>query len=353
MTNFLFLFFYPAIGTWLGVTQQGRITILTNFRESSSAAAIGARSRGAMVNAFLTAPDTSIQSIKEWVHHLLTADGDEGCKNVGGFSLICGTIRPKRGATGSGERVQLEPLAVISNRTQGAGGDNEAHWICSNPDQVHVLSNDLFESSHPWPKVMLGKDLMTQAVEKAIKEESSEHEMIEAFFGVLSHDTIPMIPGTQTYDTDLESLRHSVFIPAFDVHKESQQPTNTANGKQDEVDSDITHSPIPVPSGNGTTQSTIPPISMPSPIRNHEVHHICATPTNSDFPSDLHPPTGVPFDSPRVYGTQKQTIILVDRTGRLKYIERTLYNDKAEWVGGVENEDRDVVCEFQIEGWGA
>ncbi|RPB23520.1 DUF833-domain-containing protein [Terfezia boudieri ATCC MYA-4762] len=321
----------PERGTWLGVTQQGRITILTNFRESSTAAAIGTRSRGAMVNAFLTAPDTSIRSVKEWVHHLLTADGDEGCKNVGGFSLICGTIRPKRGATDNGERIQLEPLAVISNRMQKAGEANETHWICSKPDQVYALSNDPFESPRPWPKVMLGKDLMRQAVEKAIKEESSEDEMIEAFFGVLSHDTIPKIPGRQTYDTDLESLRHSVFIPAFDVHKESQQSS--------------------IPNENCATQSTTPPISIPPPIRNHEVHQICATPTNSDFPSDLHPPNGVPFDSPRVYGTQNQTIILVDRAGRLKYIERTLYNDKAEWVGGVENEDRDIVYEFQIEGW--
>lgn len=336
----------PERGTWLGVTQQGRITILTNFRESSSAAAIGTRSRGAMVNAFLTAPDTSIRSVKEWVHHLLTTDGDEGCKNVGGFSLICGTIRPKRGAT-ERERVQLEPLAVISNRTQQAGKDNEAHWICSSPDQVHVLSNDPFESPHPWPKVMLGKDLMSQAVEKTIKEEYSEDEMIETFFGVLSRNTTPVIPGKQTYDTDLESLRHSIFIPAFDVHKETSL---AADSKQDEEDSDITHSPILVPNRNGATHPATPPISIPSPIRNHEVHHICATP---DSPSDLHPPTGVPFDSPRVYGTQKQTIILVDRTGRLKYIERTLYDDKAEWVGGVENEDRDVVCEFQIEGWGA
>lgn len=296
-----------------------------------------------MVNAFLTAPDSSIRSVKDWVHHLLTADGDEGCKNVGGFSLICGTIRPKKGATDSEERVQLEPLAVIPNRMQTIGEDNEAHWICSNPNQVHVLSNDPFESPHPWPKVTLGKDLMTQAVEKAIEEESSEDEMVEVFFSILSHDTIPIIPGRQTYATDLESLRHSVFIPAFDIHEEGQQPSKTANGKQDEEDSDIAHSLVP--NGGGATQ---PQISILSPIRNH----ICAALTHSDFPSDLHPPAGIPFDSPRVYGTQKQTIILVDRTGRLKYIERTLYNSKAEWVGGVENADRDVVCEFQIQGWG-
>jgi len=305
-----------------------------------------------MVNAFLTAPETSVRSVKEWVHHLLTTDGVGGCKNVGGFSLICGTIRPKKVATDSGERVQLEPLAVISNRSQKTDAGNEAHWICGNPNQVHVLSNDPFESPHPWPKVTLGQDLLRQAVEKAIKEEYAEDEMVEAFFGVLSHNTIPIIPGRQTYDTDLESLTHSIFIPAFDVHKEGQQPSSAANSKQDEGDSDITHSPLPL-DGNGVPQSTIPPITIPSPVGNHEVHHICATPTNSDFPSDLHPPTGVPFDSPRVYGTQKQTIILIGRTGMLKYIERTLYNDKAEWVGGVENEDRDVVCEFQIEGWGA
>lgn len=339
--------FIHAVGTWLGVTRQGRITILTNFRESSSAAAIGARSRGAMVNAFLTAPDSSVRPLNEWVHHLLTADGEEGCKHVGGFSLICGTIRPQTGTTND-ERIQIEPLAVLSNRTGCNNEHNKIHWICDKPDQIHALSNDPFADPNPWPKVTLGKELLTTAITTAVDENLAEEHLVETLFGVLSHETIPTIVGRQTYDTDLESVRHSIFIPAFDVHQEGQ-PQNVPDSKEIVNDTDVIHSPATT-SGVDTLEK---PATIISTNGNATVQSICVTPTISHFTSDLQAPTGVPFDSPRVYGTQKQTVILVDRNGRLKYIERTLYNENAEWMDFVENKDRDVVCEFQIEGWGA
>ena len=48
------------------------------------------------------------------------------------------------------------------------------------------------------------------------------------------------------------------------------------------------------------------------------------------------------------YGTHKQTVILVDTEGQVEWIERTLYNEKAEQLSESE---QDVRFTFQIQGW--
>ena len=46
------------------------------------------------------------------------------------------------------------------------------------------------------------------------------------------------------------------------------------------------------------------------------------------------------------YGTQKQTVILVDRKGTATYVEKTLYDDH-----GRPTDDDVQQYEFEIEGW--
>jgi uncharacterized protein with NRDE domain len=48
------------------------------------------------------------------------------------------------------------------------------------------------------------------------------------------------------------------------------------------------------------------------------------------------------------YGTQKQTVILVNQNGSVKYVERTLYNQQGK---SIPQKERDKVFEFEIEGW--
>ena len=48
-----------------------------------------------------------------------------------------------------------------------------------------------------------------------------------------------------------------------------------------------------------------------------------------------------------VYGTQKQSIVLVDMKGHVKFVERTLYDDEAKFL----KDERDRSFEFGIEGW--
>ncbi|TKA39155.1 hypothetical protein B0A49_13227, partial [Cryomyces minteri] len=70
-------------GTWLGITKQGRVAVLTNFREEGQNPS-GVRSRGGIVNAFLTTPPDSQETTEQFAKRLVE---EEGVKDVGGFSL--------------------------------------------------------------------------------------------------------------------------------------------------------------------------------------------------------------------------------------------------------------------------
>src|SRR6266496_4647681 len=90
----------PSHGTWLGITRQGRIAVLTNYREECEQdAAAAAVSRGEITKEFLL----SEKDVEEWIQEVL----ESGVySTVGGFSLMCGIFR--KGGRG---------FAVVSNRS--------------------------------------------------------------------------------------------------------------------------------------------------------------------------------------------------------------------------------------------
>lgn len=281
----------PERGTWLGITRTGRLAVLTNYREPTSLAALAEKSRGAMVTSFLTSTTTD-SSTSEWLHSL-HATGD--LHGVGGFSLLCGILRPKNIALGT-----LQPLAVISNRTPAGddGVESGATWIAGEKGETWGLSNSLF--CEPWPKVKKGEEMLAEAVDTAVKEGKNEDELLGSLFGVLSFDTLPNLDRDNvSYHTQMESLRHSIYIPAFPACHE----------KVDAHPADIISTIDGVPAvANVQTQ----------------------------------------WWRDRKYGTQTQTILLVGRDGRVKFVERTLFDDQA---NPLKKEDMDVVTEFMIEGW--
>jgi uncharacterized protein with NRDE domain len=61
-------------------------------------------------------------------------------------------------------------------------------------------------------------------------------------------------------------------------------------------------------------------------------------------------PTGTAVANPTggVYGTQKQSVILVDKEGRVTFFERTLYDQLGKPIAKGEG---DRQFEFDIEGW--
>jgi len=279
-----------------------------------------------MVTSFLTSHDDLNGSTEAWLHRLL-ADGK--MEGVGGFSLLCGTLRPSS-STG-GPKANLEKLAVISNRTAAGdeGVESGAHWVAGTKGETHGLSNSLFDD--PWPKVVIGRNLLTETIEKSVGK--PEDELLEDLFAILSHDTMPITRGKPN-EEQLEALQHSIFIPAFETSPETPE----ANGHLESVAEEVASTRPTCLGANGASPAESNDVK--SALDNvSKVEHYCATPDEEEHRWS-HPE--------RLYGTHKQTVILLNKSGKIKYVERTLYDNDAQ---PVDKKDRDTVCELDIEGW--
>ena len=269
-------------GTWLGMTKHGRIAILTNFREES--VEIEAKSRGALVNAFLTQPADSPQSTEDFIKNLVHGKGLEG---VGGLSLVCGKIG--------------EPLAVISNRSSNA---EDVAWIAKNKGETVGLSNAAF-ADRSWRKVLRGEELLASAIKKNLDDMAPRAALVDDLFELLSEDTLPKKQDGIGWETYVKELRHSILIPPIggdgaDHLSAEELATATSKLKVGEPAKQVSE-------GNGQSG---------------------------------------------VYGTQKQTVVIVDNFGCVIFVERTLYDQNGRSTAGSSVRDRQQRYDFFIEGWG-
>lgn len=270
-----------AQGTWLGITKQGRIALLTNFREEEQTAADGARSRGEIAKAYLTTPSGSTETPEMFVERLL----EEGVQGVGGFSLLFGQLHEPH----TGKR--RARLGIVSNRTPDVHGIS---WVAGEDEagstlgQACSLSNTAY-GDRKWPKVVDGEESLQEAVDWSIRHQTTEAELIDKCFEVLSIDTLPKPRPDEQFEVFIRQLRNSIFIPAIGSPETTRMPA-------DDVASADTNKPIE--SGVGT------------------------------------------------YGTQKQTVLLVGQDGQATFIERTLYDDDAQ---PTDADTRDRRYDFQID----
>ena len=110
-----------AMGTWLGITKNGRLCMVTNFRDLRNIKS-NAPSRGKLVTDFLLGKSPGEEYLKKV---------ESWAAQYNGFSLIAGTI---------------DSLYYFSNYREGV--------ILLNSG-IFGLSNHLLET--PWPKVEKGK----------------------------------------------------------------------------------------------------------------------------------------------------------------------------------------------------
>lgn len=269
-------------GTWLGITKQGRLAVLTNFREDGPINP-EAISRGAIVNMFLTQDVEHIDSTDEFIPKLM----DGGClTGVGGFSLVCGKV---------GER-----LAVVSNRTSREGGPI---WILRERGETVGLSNAAF-ADDSWPKVTRGKRLLSEAIERDLVQKNSKVAFIEILFEILNDDTLPRNKlGSNNWESQVQELRNSIFIPA--------------------VGGEATEEQVPTDIGAGKSTRTL--------------HDGNALPLSKEQG----------YEYIGQYGTQKQTVVLVDLEGHVTFQEETLYGAN----GTHSKNNRDKSFDFNIDGW--
>ncbi|OMP81898.1 hypothetical protein BK809_0006207 [Diplodia seriata] len=285
----------PVHGTWLGITRQGRIAVLTNFREDDAAAVIqDERSRGAIPIAWLKTPPASDETTADFAQRLV----DEGTlKHVGGFSMLYGRLQdvvkkqqrdPAATTNGNGPSHDKGGLAVVSNRTPDVKG---LIWLAGEPGATHALSNSHY-GDKSWPKIVQGEAGLRAAVDADAAGDEPQDALLERLFAVLSADTMPRQRNGEEWETYLGQLRNSIFIPGIGHDAEMTQKPADA-----------------VAAATG-------------------VEAVSAT-------------SGI-------YGTQKQTVILVDREGKVTFVERTLYDEEGKPVKGGEEDRR---FDFQIEGW--
>ncbi|KAL1840503.1 hypothetical protein VTJ49DRAFT_416 [Mycothermus thermophilus] len=288
-------------GTWMGITKGGNFAVLTNYREINTHDAAhpvrGVRSRGGMVTAWLRADPS--ESTADFVHRLLH---DGSVKGVGGFSLVCGKLRRTPGP----ER-NIEPLAIISNRWDHP---DEVPWICSQRGASVGLSNATYltaaEESNGtlWPKIRDGRDMLRRAVSEA----KTEDELVAALFKILDYDRFP--PNhTMDLEEGLDYLKDSIFIPAFG-NEERQREMREARQRG--------------AAGNGREGKDR--VAGSPPARGEQ--------TNG-FQTGL-------------YGTQRQTIVLVDWDGNVRYTERALFDRHG---NPIPRGEADETFRFKIDGW--
>ena len=158
-------------------------------------------------------------------------------------------------------------------------------WIARNRGETIGLSNAAF-GNRSWPKVSKGEALLSSAIEHDLSGQRSQVSLIEKLWRILDDDTLPRKPN------QMQELRKSIFIPTF--------------------------------GGEGVDQSGAEDMAAVAK----------AAETENDVSG--------------VYGTQKQTVVLVDHQGRVTFIERTLYDGSGRATAAP---DRDRAFHFEIEGW--
>lgn len=289
-------------GTWLGLSRDGYLAVLTNYRETDiqdvKHPVHGVKSRGGMVTAWLGgAPQ---ESVKDGVHRLVK---DDGVKGVGGFSMVCAKLRK-----------ESEGIAIVSNR---AGDVDEVPFLCQHRGETWALSNTVFDASTTpklWPKVKLGRELLKGVIEEAVSAKSSQEELIDRLYSVLDTDTLPPNDANLSFVDYINQLKNSIFIPSIgdEAHQKAMReamakgPAEWATEEQKAVE-ELMSEGRPDPS---TT-----------PIMGFE--------------------TGM-------YGTQRQTVILVDWEGNVTFKERALWDGNG---NAIPRGTGDLEYTFKIDGW--
>jgi uncharacterized protein with NRDE domain len=156
-------------GTWLGVSETGRIAAVTNFRQGYKVNT-NARSRGLLVSDFLAQTDKPEKYFEKVERDSALYDG---------FNLIAGD------ASG---------LYYYSNRGNG---------VTKITAGVHALSNHLLDT--PWPKLIRSREAFAAAVDRDSPEMVTELFTLLADRSQAEDDELPDTGISKEWEKQLSS----------------------------------------------------------------------------------------------------------------------------------------------------
>ncbi|KAJ3551405.1 hypothetical protein NPX13_g11371 [Xylaria arbuscula] len=221
---------------------------------------------------------------------------DPATKASGGFSLICGDLKHK---TDNG----IEPLAILTNRCDQL---DSVPRIAGERGATYGLSNTIYVEPPTWPKIEKGKQLLEATIQEAVENDLDDEALMDRLITLLEDDTMPLRPGMSIQD-HMDALRHSVFIPAF----------SDTEGWKDMADA----------IEEGKAKAAFDVIEDESD-------------SDTQIPADPH----VNFMK-GAYGTQRQTLILIDWEGNVTYKERALWDSHG---NRLEKGKGDLVIKYKI-----
>jgi uncharacterized protein with NRDE domain len=226
--------------------------------------------------------DVDGAKVGEWVKSVVNTGT---ARDAGGFSLVCGNVG--------------DALAVISNRAQD--GD-DVPWVLGSTQTVG-LSNASFKD-RSWKKVTMGEEGMLEAIRASIDEGESEDALVERFLELLSQDTLPRSGDGEGggLEAHILDLRNTIFVPPLGRR-------SMAGLSEDEM--------------RAARKNEGVRVIEPANVRN-----------------------GVKLGVDGIYATQKQTVVLIDHDDNVRFVERTLFDDKSISIPPGEG---DVDIRFKIE----
>ncbi|RXK37353.1 hypothetical protein M231_05340 [Tremella mesenterica] len=198
-------------GTWLGMTKDLRIGVITNVRQPGlKPLPPSPPSRGTLLKDFLSPSPHSAEKVHDYLKSHVDTVGE-----YEGFNLLLFRLHPPQTS------YPTQPLHLASNKpilsnipSSPAIPSIEIKTIC------HGLSNSPLKE--PWLKVIFGEERMAQSLTQWEENEEDEDKLIERMFDILS-DSKPI--------NTLVDAKSSTTIPALKLGPNPLLPPKQGEGR--------------------------------------------------------------------------------------------------------------------------
>ncbi|WWC60626.1 uncharacterized protein I303_103200 [Kwoniella dejecticola CBS 10117] len=258
-------------GTWLGITKDLRVGILTNVRLTPPTPPLKASpnppSRGLLLKQFLSPPPGHAPDLQAYLESLYPSSGD-----YEGFNLLLFSLKGPKADIGY---LTNRPSPSLKDLNDLSGSSN----LSKNAGCMGISNSPIDE---PWPKVQDGSRQMEDTLKAWQENVEDDKALIERLFGVLSH--------SKEIKT-AEDTKWSTTIPLIDLSPTLAQRVST-------------------PSTSGGKQKPNDEVKIKEENPSVSVDTV-TTVKQSD-------------DKPKWYGTRTSTIILVKDNGETTFVERDI-----------------------------